>query len=300
MHRDYGDRTDRKHARLKYVVEEHGIDAFREEFQRRASVELKPRVEIPPLKHQDWLGVHEQGDGRYFFGMHVANGRVIDGPRLRYKTAIRKIVEALRPSVTLTPTQSIIFGDLSEQDVKAIRKTLKSYGLPEAEDLTAVRRYAMACPAQPTCGLALTESERVMEGILDDLEPEFERLGLEDEPLTIRMTGCPNGCARPYNAEIGLVGHKPGHCDVFLGGSLDGERLADHYATNVPRSELAATLRPLLEAWAEHRMPEEPFGDFYQRMWGTEESRNRRILTGARDNPARDRIEPELEQTVST
>ncbi len=295
MFRDYGDRTNRKHARLKYVIEEQGIDAFREEFKRRASFELKPWVEMPPVEHRDWLGAHEQGDGKYFYGVRVDNGRIIDYDHCRQKTAFRKIVEALRPSVTLTPNQNVIFGDLDQKDIKTIERVLKGYHVPTADQMTATRRYAMSCPALPTCGLALSESERVFGGVVDAFERELGRLGMEEEPITIRMTGCPNGCARPYTADIGLVGHRPGHYDIFIGGRLAGDRLGDLYAPNVAMEQVVPTLRPLLEAWQERRMPDECFGDFYQRLFGVDP--NRATHTGGKDNPARERVEAELAAT---
>ncbi len=156
--------------------------------------------------------------------------------------------------------------------------------------MTATRRYAMACPAQPTCGLALTESERVFDDVIGQFEQEMRRLGLDDEPLTIRMTGCPNGCARPYTADIGLVGHKPGHYDIFIGGSLHGDRMAEFFQINVPKDELVTTLRPLLEQWRDQRMPEETLSDFWVRAYGIDREKPH-IVTGARDEPAIERMQ---------
>jgi len=286
--RDYGDRTDRKHARLKYIVEEQGIDNFRAEFRERVDFELKDWVEVGELKHRDWLGQHPQGDGKFFYGLFIPNGRIIDHEVIRYKAAVRTIVEALRPEVILTPNQNVIFGNLAEEDVEKVEKVLEAFNVPKVEDVTAVKRHAMACVALPTCGLALTEAERVFPGVMEKLEEEFRRVGLEDEPVTVRMTGCPNGCARPYTADIGLVGHKPGHYDVFLGGSIHGHRMAEFYAENVPIDELAPTLRPIIEAWGAQRMPAESLGEFYNRVYCDGEARH--LATGSRDNPARDRI----------
>ncbi|MFW6059717.1 MAG: NADPH-dependent assimilatory sulfite reductase hemoprotein subunit [Phycisphaeraceae bacterium] len=285
MHRDYGDRTDRTHARVKYIVEEYGIEAFRDEFNRRASFNLQPWQPLPELTHNDWLGKHEQGDGKYIYGVYIPCGRIINGDTVRLKTAIRKIVEAIRPNVTLTPTQNILFGDLTEDDLKKIERTLKALNVPTVDNMTATRRYAMACPAQPTCGLALTEAERVFDDVISDFEQEMRRLELDDEPITIRMTGCPNGCARPYSADIGLVGHKPGHYDIFIGGSLHGHRMAEFFQINVPQDQLVPTLRPLLEQWRDQRMPEESLGDFWVRTYGINRDKPH-IVTGDRDDPA--------------
>ncbi|MEX0775765.1 MAG: NADPH-dependent assimilatory sulfite reductase hemoprotein subunit [Phycisphaeraceae bacterium] len=292
MFRDYGDRTDRKHARLKYIIEEQGIDAFREEFVSRVSFKLEPWQGNGHLAHQDWLGLHEQGDGRYFYGQYIANGRIMDTEVLRMKTAFRKIVEGLGPRVILTPNQNIIFGDLSEGDVEKLKRVVEAYNLPKVEGMSGVRRGAMACPALPTCGLALTEAERIIPEVLDDLEREFVRLELDEEPITVRMTGCPNGCARPYTADIGLVGHKPGHYDIFLGGRLAGDRLADLYAQNVPQADLVLVLRPVLEAWAHRRTPGQGLGDYYQQLVAHQVAPH--ILTGSKESPTRQTVEAKI------
>ncbi len=294
IHRDFGDRTDRKHARLKYIVEEQGIEAVRAEFRERAAFELKPSIEVGPLKHQDSLGAHVQDEaaGKWFYGLYVPNGRVMDYERARYKTAIKAIVEGFRPEVILTPNQNVLFGGLDEKQIKGVERVLDTFNVPVVEDLTAVTRYAMSCVALPTCGLALTEAERIFPKVLSALQREFEAVGLEDEPVTIRMTGCPNGCARPYTADIGLVGHKPGHYDIFLGGSLDGDRMAEFYALNVPIDEVGPTVRPILEHWAEHRNPDEPLGEYYNRAFAGGEDRH--LATGDRESPARQRVEAAL------
>lgn len=292
MFRDYGDRTDRKHARLKYVVQEYGIDAFREEFEHRIGFKVGGWVETSPLKHQDWLGRHAQGDGRYFYGVWVPNGRIIDEPMRRYKTAFKQIVRTLKASVILTPNQNVLFGGLSEEDVVKLERIMDAYNLPRVTDMTAIRRHAMACVALPTCTQALTEAERVFDVIVEQFERELEPLGLTGEEITIRITGCPNGCARPYSADIGLVGHKPGHYDIYLGGRIEGDRLAEFYSENVPMGELAAAIRPLLTLWAGERMPDESFGDFYQRKFCGGQWRT--LLTGSKNNPARERVEAAL------
>ena len=289
IHRDFGDRSDRKHARLKYIVEEQGLDAVPAEFMERADFDLKPWVECGDAKHQDWLGKHEQGDGRFFYGVYVPSGRIIDGQTIRMKTAFGMIVEAIGCEVILTPNQNVIFADLTDEHVKQLERILSAFNVPRVEDMTAVQRYGMSCVALPTCGLALTEAERVFGDVVKDLETEFMRLGVEDSRMTVRMTGCPNGCARPYNADIGLVGHKPGHYDIFLGGRLDGDRMAEFYAMNVPMDEITPTLRPILERWAADRMPEETLGDFYNRVFA--DGAERHLATGDRENPAIDRVQ---------
>lgn len=280
MFRDFGDRTDRSHARLKYVVEEWGIDTFRAELERRAAFPVLPWVETQPLRHRDWLGPHEQGDGRWVYGIYVENGRIADEPRRRWKTALRTIVATLRPRVALTPQQNLLLADLEEGDVSKVEKILMGYGLPLVHDLSFVRRHALACPALPTCGLALAESERVASDVMAAFERALAHRGVDDTPLTLRMTGCPNGCSRPYNADLGIVGRKPGHYDVFVGGGLAGDRLAELYVESVPLADLVAALEPLLDDWAARREPKEGLGDFYDRCIRGPGRRD--VLTGAK------------------
>lgn len=286
--RDFGDRSDRKHARLKYIVEEQGIEAFREEFRSRVDFELKPWASTGPLKHQDWLGKHEQGDGKWFYGLFIPNGRIIDSPKRRYKTALRAIVQSLRPQIVLTPNQNVIFADVTEEQIQTIQRVLESFCIPLSEDYSAFAQGAMACPALPTCALALTESERVMDDVVAALERVFADNGVDDVPLTIRMTGCPNGCARPYTADIGLVGHKPGHYDLFLGGTRHGHRMAELFAVNVPMEDLPARLAPLVKAFGTKRQPDEEFGEFYNRVFAG--GSHRHMATGDREVTAEQRV----------
>lgn len=285
IYRDFGDRTDRRHARLKYVVEEWGIDTFRDEFERRADFPLLPSRETKPLEPRDWLGPHAQGDGKWLYGIYVENGRLIDDSRRRWKTAIRTIVEALRPSVALTPQQNLLLGDLDEKDIRKVEHVLTTFGLPLPGNLSLVRRHAMACPALPTCGLALAESERVSPEIVDAFESVLIDLGVDDTPISVRMTGCPNGCVRTYNADIGIVGRKPGHYDLFVGGGMDGTRLAELYREGVPQAEVVAHLEPLLREWAHDRHPLESLSDFYDRRH-RDRRRRRDLLSGEKRPPA--------------
>ncbi len=280
MFRDYGDRTDRRHSRLKYVVEEWGIEAFRREFESRASFPLEEWVETGPLEHRDWLGCHPQGDGRWLYGVYVENGRILDDGRRRWKSALRTLVTTLRPRVAFTAQQNLLLADLSEEDLPKVEQILDAYRIPRPDRLSFVRRHALACPALPTCGLALAESERVAGEVVDSFERAFAARGLDDVPLTLRMTGCPNGCTRPYSADLALVGRKAGHYDVYLGGGLQGARLAELYAESVPLERLVARLEPLLDDWQRRRLPKEGLGDFYDRC--LRRALRRDILTGAK------------------
>ena len=233
---------------------------------------------LPRLPFHDHLGRHRQSDGRWFYGVFIQSGRIVDGPGHRLKTALHEIVTRLRPGVHLTAQQNLLLTDLDAEGIDTIERILRAHGVTLPTQLSAARRYSMACPALPTCGLALAESERVIPGILDQFEAELDSLGLRNAPLTIRMTGCPNGCARPYTADLAFVGRSHELYNVYLGGGLAGDRLVDLYRADVPTDELLATVRPLLHRWAAERTEGEGFGDFYQRLLGLRAART--VVTG--------------------
>jgi sulfite reductase (ferredoxin) len=276
--RDHGNRSDRRHARLKYLIAEWGIDRFREEFQQRASFQLGPAVALPPLPFHDHLGRHRQSDGRFFYGVFIQSGRIVDTPGHRLKTALHQIVTRFRPGIRLTGQQNLLLTDLDARSVEMLELLLRAHGVPLALELSAARRFSLACPALPTCGLAVAESERVIPAILDQFEAELEGLGLRDALLTIRMTGCPNGCARPYTADLAFVGRSLDLYNVYVGGGLAGDRLVDLYRADVPLEELLPSVRPLLVRWAAERLDGEGLGDFYQRILGR--STPRSAVTG--------------------
>jgi len=271
--RDHGNRSDRRHARLKYLLAEWGTPRFRDEFQRLASFPLGPAVELPPLPFHDHLGRHRQSDGRWFYGVFIQSGRIADTAGHGLRTALREIVTRLRPGIRLTAQQNLLLTDLELGDIEAVERILTAHGVALPTTLSAARRYSMACPALPTCGLAVAESERAIPGILERFEAELEGLGLRDAPLTIRMTGCPNGCARPYTADLAFVGRSLGLYNVYVGGGLAGDRLVDLYRADVPLEDLLGTVRPLLQRWAAERTAGEGLGDFYQRVMGVRATR---------------------------
>jgi sulfite reductase (ferredoxin) len=260
--RDHGNRSDRRHARLKYLLAEWGTPRFREEFQRRASFTLAPPVPLPTLPFHDHLGRHRQSDGRWFYGVFIQSGRIVDSGAQRVKSALHEIVTRLRPGIRLTAQQNLLLTDLDAEGVETVERILDAYGVTLPTRLSAARRYSMACPALPTCGLAVAESERALPGLLDQFEAELVELGLRDAPLTIRMTGCPNGCARPYIAEIGLTGRAPGKYNLYLGGGAHGQRLNKMYLENVGEEAILAALDKVLGHYARDRRKGEPFGDF--------------------------------------
>jgi sulfite reductase (ferredoxin) len=266
VQRDFGNRADRKVARMKYLINDWGIDRFRSKVEEYFGDTLEPPKPIPVWGFNDGMGWHEQGDGNWFYGLNVENGRIKDTETMQLKAALREICTTMRPPIRLTPHQSIIFCDIAPQDRARLEEILRRHHVPLTEDYTTVRRWAMACPALPTCGLAVTESERVMPTIVDQLEVELKKLGLENEVFTTRMTGCPNGCARPYNSDIGLVGKTKDKYTIFLGGRVFGDRLNFIYKDLVPTAEVVPTLAPVLSYFKEARQDSESFGDFCHRI----------------------------------
>jgi sulfite reductase (ferredoxin) len=266
VQRDFGNRADRKVARMKYLIHDWGIDRFRRKVEEYFGDSLAPPRPVHVHGFNDGMGWHEQGDGRWFYGLNIENGRIKDSQEMRLKSALREICQTLRPPLRLTPHQSIIFCDIRPDDRDRLEQILRRYHVRLTEDYTTVRRWAMACPALPTCGLAVTESERVMPEIIDQLEVELEKLGLRDEVFTTRMTGCPNGCARPYNSDIGLVGKTKDKYTIYLGGHVLGDRLNFVYEDLVPTEQVVPTLVPALKYFKEARQNGESFGDFCHRV----------------------------------
>jgi sulfite reductase beta subunit-like hemoprotein len=289
--RDHGNRSDRRHARLKYLLAEWGLARFRAEFQRRAAFVLEPAVSLPPLPFHDHLGRHRQSDGRWFYGVFIQSGRIGDTPGHALRTALHEIVTRLRPGIRLTGQQNLLLTDLDADGIDTVERILRTHGVTLPAELSAVRRFSMACPALPTCGLAVAESERAIPGLLDQFEAELEALGLREAPLTVRMTGCPNGCARPYTADLAFVGRSLGLYNVYVGGGLAGDRLVDLYRADVPTEEILETVRPLLARWAAERTGDEGLGDFYQRLVGL---RARRTTVTGRELPTMDLIPLEV------
>lgn len=266
VQRDFGNRADRKVARMKYLIHNWGLERFRHKVEEYFGDSLAPPRPIEVWGFNDGMGWHGQGDGLWFYGLNIENGRIKDTDTMRLKTALREICTTFRCPLRLTPHQSIIFCDIKPADRPKLEEILRRHGVPLTEDYSTVRRWAMACPALPTCGLAVTESERVLPSLMDELEAVVRELGLEDEVFTTRMTGCPNGCARPYNSDIGLVGKTKDKYTIFLGGRVYGDRLNFIYKDLVPTSDVVPTLAPVLRYFKEARNAGESFGDFCHRI----------------------------------
>ncbi|WP_026234792.1 NADPH-dependent assimilatory sulfite reductase hemoprotein subunit [Calidithermus timidus] len=271
VQRDHGRRDDRKYSRMKYLVEAWGLERFKAEVERYVGYALPEARALAWLSGDDHLGWHEQGDGRLFFGLFVENGRVKENLR----AAIREVVQRFAPEVRLTAQQNLLFVGLDPSNQAAVEAILRNHGVALPGTLPLVVQNAMACPALPTCGLAITESERVMPQVIRELDAVLKRLELHDGPIPhVRMTGCPNGCARPYSAEVGLVGRSLNSYTVYLGGSPLGTRLGQLYLDNVGREEIARRLEPVLEAYKRERLEGEAFGDYCHRV-GVETLRER-------------------------
>jgi sulfite reductase (ferredoxin) len=271
VQRDYGNREDRKLARLKYLIHNWGLDKFKAKVEEYYGGPLAPFNREEDVKgFDDHMGWFEQGDGKLFYGLNIENGRIKDSSEMRLKSAIREICSTLRPSIRLTSHQSLIFGDVQPQDKPKLESILRSHDVKLTAEVSTVRRWSMACVAWPTCGLSITESERALPGIIDQVEAELARLGLADEKFTVRMTGCPNGCARPYNCDVGLVGKARGKYTVYLGGRLLGDRLNFVYKDMVPEEEVSATLAPVFAYFKQARHPHETLGDFCLRKGPTD------------------------------
>ena len=265
VQRDFGNRSDRKVARLKYLIHNWGLPAFKAKVEEYYGGPLVDPHPDDVRGFDDHIGWHEQGDGRVFYGLNVENGRIKDEGDLRLKTALRRICSTLKPGIRLTPHQSILFTDLDPTDRPELESILREHSVKLHDEISAVRRWSMACVAWPTCGLAITESERALPGIIDQLEVELAKLGLSNETFTLRMTGCPNGCSRPYNCDIGLVGKAKNKYTIFAGGRLLGDRLNFNYKDMVPTEEIIPSIVPLLAYFKHARENGETLGDFCHR-----------------------------------
>lgn len=266
VQRDFGNRADRKRARLKYLVHDWGIEAIKAKVEEYHGSSIAPPAPVDVHGFNDHMGWEEQGDGRVFYGLNVENGRVADSERSQLKACFREICRTFKPGIRLTSHQSILFTDLAPEVKEEFTDVLRQHGVQPTEEVSTARRWSMACVAWPTCGLSITEAERALPGIIDDLEVELAKLGLSSEKFTIRMTGCPNGCARPYNSDIGLVGKTKGKYTLFVGGRVLGDRLNFVFKDLVPEEELVPTLQPLFVFFKQERQKDESFGDFCHRM----------------------------------
>lgn len=270
LHRDHGDRTDRKHARLKYVVDALGTPACKAILEADLGKSLADPVATAPVQIPDHLGWHAQGDGKFWLGVPVPSGRVGDfGPEegdVRLRTALREVVQRFGVDPILTPDQDILLSNANEGDRAAIEAVLRSHNVKLAHERSKLDRLTLACPALPTCGLALGEAERVRDQLVADIDAALARQGLAGEGMTVRITGCPNGCARSYIGDVGIVGRTANDYALFVGGDREGTRLNFRLVDRMPFVDIPATLEQLFAQWRDGREGKERFGDWCARI----------------------------------
>lgn len=260
--RDFGDRSNRKHARLKYTIDDRGIEWFKGEVESRSGIKLQPERPFKFDTTADRYGWSKGTNGLWNLNLFIENGRVKDTEDIKIKTGLREIAKIHKGDMRITPNQNLIIGNIADEDRPTIEDLLKKYQIFESYNQSALRLNSMACVAMPTCGLALAESERQLPDIITKLETAIEESGLRDDAISIRMTGCPNGCVRPYLGEIGLVGRSPGKYNIYLGAKIDGTRLNKLYKKADTVDEVIEELSPIIRRYATERESGEEFGDF--------------------------------------
>ncbi len=264
--RDFGDRTDRKHARLKYTIEDRGVEWFKGEVERRSGVTFSAARPAEFTTIQDPHGWHACADGTWFYGLHILSGRIIDRDGWKMKTALREIAEIHTGDFRLTTSQNLTISGVTAEQKDVISGILAKYGLDKENERSPLRLNALSCVALPTCGLALAESERILPEVIEKFEAVLESAGLANDAISLRMTGCPNGCGRPYLAEIGFVGKSPGKYALYIGAKYNGTRLNRMLAPKVTIDESIELLTPIIQRYAKERQEGEEFGDFCDRV----------------------------------
>jgi sulfite reductase (NADPH) hemoprotein beta-component len=260
VQRDWGDRANRKHARLKYTIEDRGLDAFRAEVEKRAGVKFESPKPFKFTSTGDRYGWNDGTDGQSHLTLFVQNGRLLDNAHAKQLSTLRQIAQSHDGNFRITPNQNLIVANIPAERRTEIHWLAKEAGL--LAPWSGLRRNSMACVALPTCGLALAESERYLPDLMTALDERLAAHRLSAGDIVIRMTGCPNGCARPYLAEIGLVGKGPGRYNLYLGAAFDGSRMNKLYAEDVEHGAIVAALDPIFAAYAAGRQKGEHFGDF--------------------------------------
>jgi sulfite reductase (NADPH) hemoprotein beta-component len=263
--RDFGDRGERKHARLKYTIADRGIDWFRAELERRLGFALEPARPFGFSTTGDRFGWSEDSAGRWQLTLRIESGRVADRGDRRLRSGLARVAAVHRGHFRLTPNQNLVIADVAADDRWRIDALVAGYGLDAWRTARPVALESLACVAMPTCPLAMAEAERSLPALTSTLDALMERHGVGGEPLLFRVSGCPNGCSRPYLAEVALVGKAPGRYNLHLGGARDGRRLAPLYRENLDETGIVAALDPLVAAWAAERARDEAFGDFLHR-----------------------------------
>jgi sulfite reductase (NADPH) hemoprotein beta-component len=262
VQRDFGDRTNRKHARLKYTIEDRGVEWFKNELESRLGWKLGETRPFEFTSSGDRYGWTKGTDGNWHYTLFIQNGRLRDTDESPAKTGLREIAKIHTGDFRLTANQNLIIGGVTEEQKPRLEALLAQYKLDIPEQITGLRLNSMACVALPTCGLALAESERYLPSLIGELDQVIEECGLRESEIVIRMTGCPNGCARPYLGEIGFVGRAPGKYNIYLGAAFDGSRLNKLYKPSVKSEDIVNELAPIIRRYATERQEGERFGDF--------------------------------------
>ncbi|WP_336771151.1 assimilatory sulfite reductase (NADPH) hemoprotein subunit [Paenibacillus sp. MMO-58] len=262
IQRDYGNRSVRKYARFKYTIDRHGLPWFIDELQDRLGWELAPAREFRFEHTGDRYGWIKGKDGKWNLNLYVQAGRVVDTEGNKLRTALREIAKIHTGDFRLTANQNLVIANVTAQKKTKIVALLKEFGIAEGSNYSALRRSALACVALPTCGLAMAEAERYLPSLIDRLEPILANAGLADQEINIRMTGCPNGCARPALGEISFIGKSPGKYNMYMGAGFAGDRLSKMYKENIGEDEIIDTLTPIINRYAAERNNGENFGDF--------------------------------------
>jgi len=274
IQRDYGDRAVRKHARFKYTIDDRGIDWFIEELTKRLGWSLEDARPYHFEHNGDRYGWVKGSDGKWHYTLFIQNGRIKDEEGYLLKTGLKEIAKIHQGDFRLTANQNLVIGSVTSHKKKKINELIQQHGLSDGTNYTALRRNSMACVAFPTCGLAMAESERYLPSLLDKIEPMLQEVGLAEEDIVIRMTGCPNGCARPALAEIAFIGKAPGKYNMYLGGGFAGDRLSKLFKENIGESEILDSLSPIIKHYAADRRTGEHFGDFVIRSGYVKEVRS--------------------------
>ena len=266
LQRDHGDRSDRKHARLKYVVEEKGAAWVKQTLEGYLGRKMADPLPMPKFKVHDHKGWHEQGDGKWFLGVPVSSGRIIDRGEEKIRTGLKAVIEKYKMNLVLTADQNIILCDIATEQKPTIEALLRAHGVKLAEDLSAVYKDMLACVALPTCGKALAEAERIKLPFVEAIEQCLQKHALLDERIAIRIAGCPNGCSRPYVGDIGIVGRTPDHYALYIGGDFEGTRLNEKLFDKIPYANLPDVLEPMFALYKAEKNTGEGFGDFCHRV----------------------------------
>lgn len=262
IQRDFGDRKDRYHARFKYTIEDRGVEWFKDELAQRLGYALEPARPFHFESNGDRYGWLKGSDGLWHYTLFIENGRIKDFKDYPLKTVLRDIARVHEGIFALTTNQNLIIAGVSDAQKPEIKAMLECYRMDGGNQRSALRLNSMACVAMPTCGLAMAESELYLPTLIDKLEVIMNEAGLDNDPIVVRMTGCPNGCARAALAEIGFVGKALGKYNLYLGASFNGDRMNRMYRENIDEAEILATLDPIIHRYAKERKPGEHFGDF--------------------------------------